>query len=431
VRHHNTESTILYNQFVGMASEFLSVLAPSKFYVKPSFLLKKLFTKEDPKFLHKTFGLFSVVSFLYRYFIVFANEGNLGFNGSAFDWVTIALHMGLSSSSLIFHVLARRIVEKPMIIWQEYRLHAIVFTLRCCSVFAFGCVRGVFSGSWIENVSLFTFVMSHHLVVDEITRRFGPVDKTQTTVRVDGKSTVATKVMLRFYAFYQFSALASHLLPHPRLMDLGFNALVAIQSSAFLMTLFRKGLIRYYSHGLWYTACLVLSLYHIVLQHPNSWFWSKVLMAFLVRVNLRANKYLIWTVFMLVSIPAIESRIFEHAYILMEQGVHQVPSNPFSHWELGMEAVSMQSLSARALSMGRDISNMDLNTFKAMSSETVATIGHSLDTTSSQTMMVMMALMMTAGYMGRVQNMWGAVSSSNSPKIPAAKDQTVVSSAHE
>lgn len=33
---------------------------------------------------------------------------------------------------------------------------------------------------------------------------------------------------------------------------LGFNTLIAIQSSAFLMTLYRKNIIKYYHHFFWY-----------------------------------------------------------------------------------------------------------------------------------------------------------------------------------
>lgn len=99
---------------------------------------RKLFTKEDPLYLHKTFGLLCVLSFLYRYAYVYPRFGNLGFDGSWFDWATMGVHLMLSSSSLIFHVLPRRIMSRPVMIWEEYRLHAIVFTLRCMVVYVIG-----------------------------------------------------------------------------------------------------------------------------------------------------------------------------------------------------------------------------------------------------------------------------------------------------
>jgi hypothetical protein len=126
-------------------------------------------------------------------------------------------------------------------------------------------------------------------------------------VRVDGNSGWSTKAVLRFYAFYQFSALGSHLLPHARLPDLGYNALIAIQSSALLMTLFRKGLVRYYTHGIWYTFALIISLNYMAAASPGYWVHLKVLTVFLMRIKLGMDKYLIWTIFVLFSMPECEN----------------------------------------------------------------------------------------------------------------------------
>lgn len=222
-----------------------------------SFIYKKLFTKEDPQQIHKILGFASLVSFAYRYFVVFPKQGDLGFDGSIFDWFTMFLHLALSCSSIIFHVLTRRILSKPMIIWHEYRLHAMSFTARCVCVFLCGYFRP-FAGTDLETIVTTCSVLIWHLLADEISNRHGVHE--QTTVRMDNKSTFLTKLVLRFYAFYQFAAVASHLSPNHRVMDMGFNTLIAIQSSAFLMTLFRKGLIAYYTHGLFYTFALVLSI---------------------------------------------------------------------------------------------------------------------------------------------------------------------------
>mmetsp|Transcript_12514 Transcript_12514/g.43791 ORF Transcript_12514/g.43791 Transcript_12514/m.43791 type:complete len:448 (-) Transcript_12514:214-1557(-) len=298
-------------------------LAPRTFLCSRQQLAKKLFTKEDPLFLHKIFGLFALLSFVYRYGYVAVRFNTLGFtDGKWGDSLTMLGHLGLSASSMIFHVLLRRIMSKPMIIWKEYRAHAIIFTMRCVSVYAFAQLWPVLCpslvGTTVERVALPVLVLAHHMAADEATRRLGPEDPTQTTVRTDGNSGVWTKRVLRFYSFYQFAALGSHLLPHARLADMGFNTLIAIQSSAFLMTLFRKGLIRYYSHGVWYAGCLVLSLYHMHLAMASEggaaaaqWFWCKVLAAFALRVKYGWSKYAIWSAFVLVSMPAVEAVLLE------------------------------------------------------------------------------------------------------------------------
>ena len=164
--------------------------------------------------MHKILGLLAVVSFVYRYAVVYNRTGSLGFDspeGSWFDWVTILLHMALSTSSLIFHVLLKRILSKPMVIWEEYRLHAIVFTLRCISVFAWGRLL-LRHGATLEAISPLLapalqcgLVLAHHLVVDEITVRYGQKD--QTTVRVRADQGVVISVAMKFYCKWRETSL--------------------------------------------------------------------------------------------------------------------------------------------------------------------------------------------------------------------------------
>lgn len=101
-------------------------------------LKKKLITKEDPIYLHKTLGLFALCHFLYRYAYVLPKYGNLGFNGTWFDHFSIFMHLALSCSSIIFEVIAQRIFNKPLIIYEEYRLHTMIFTLKATSIYVWG-----------------------------------------------------------------------------------------------------------------------------------------------------------------------------------------------------------------------------------------------------------------------------------------------------
>jgi len=259
-----------------------------------AFWVRKLFTKEDPNYYHKWLGLACVLSFGYRYYCLVV-KASLGLGNDWFSWFTIATHLLLSTSSLIFHVLKKRIINRPMVIWEEYRLHAIVFTLRSCSVFAYGALRpSALAGSVWEPAALYGLVMMHHMAADAVTARYG--SRSYTTVRIQDKSTLLATAALRFYSYYQFAAIAAHLTPSDQLADMGFNTLVAIQSSAFLMTLYRKGLVAYYTHAIVYSACLVLSLYAMALVLPLS-FWVATLVPFAVRVRFRWSKYGIWAAF--------------------------------------------------------------------------------------------------------------------------------------
>lgn len=267
--------------------------------------------------MHKALGLFALVSFVYRYLYVFPMEGNLGFNGHWFDHFTLLMHMGLSTSSLIFHVLPHRILKRPLVIWEEYRLHAIIFTMRCVSVYFFACFYPFQNNGW-DNVVQWLFVMAHHVVVDEITKRVGPGDTRMTTIRgkTEGDQSSNAKTVPRqvlfFYAFFQICALGTHILPQKRLADFGYNILAGIQTNAFLMTLFRKGIIRWYTHAFWYTVALTVG--HIVMLgvYPNvCWFYSKMVVMAYLRFNLRMDKYVIWFMYGIVSLPVVELAIFQ------------------------------------------------------------------------------------------------------------------------
>ena len=99
----------------------------------------------------------------------------------------------------------------------------------------------------------FIVVMSHHVLADYITRYYGTPGITSVRAAISKRTGIVTfAAVKKFYAFYQFLAIASHLLPHPRMMDLGYNSLIAIQSSSFLMTLCRKNIITFRGHGILY-----------------------------------------------------------------------------------------------------------------------------------------------------------------------------------
>ena len=96
--------------------------------IKREYIVRKLFTNEDKRNVHKTLGFLCLLSFFYRYFYVFPKTGRLGIKNDFFGYFTLFLHLTLSCSSLIFHVLEKRNTRNPLIMYEEYRLHAIFFT---------------------------------------------------------------------------------------------------------------------------------------------------------------------------------------------------------------------------------------------------------------------------------------------------------------
>ena len=109
-------------------------------------------------------------------------------------------------------------------------------------------------------------------------------------------------------------------LPNARLSDMGWNSLIAIQSSAFLMTLFRKGLIRWKSHAFWYGIALVLSYNYIRMANPGFYFWAKVLAVFGMRVKLRMDKYVIWLIFAIFSMTDMDPLFW--SYLIAKSNIY-------------------------------------------------------------------------------------------------------------
>jgi len=74
------------------------------------------------------------------------------------------------------------------------------------------------------------------------------------------------------------------------------------------MTLFRKGLIRWYTHAFWYTFALTLGHAFIMYSLGNLAyaFYAKIACMFALRVNFGLGKYTIWTIFMIISLPTVE-----------------------------------------------------------------------------------------------------------------------------
>ena len=285
-----------------------------------SFAVKKLITKEDPKHIHQVLGSLSLISFVYRY--VFASGPGLGFGKYVWlDIITVIVHTLLAFSSIIFHVLHSRIISRPLIIYEEYRLHAMTFTMRGTSVYLFSQLYSYLQigpDSNLLHFLLLALVMAHHLVADMITKKHGSTQ--HTAVRVTGKDTeIYLKIPQLGYSYYQFLAIASHITICDSLANMGYNTHIAIQSSAFLMTLHRKGLIEWYVHGGVYSICLLASIYHIWIAHPSLYFFGLTAFAFALRCRFSINKYIIWFLFSIVTSPFLSEYVSQVQVFAQEQ----------------------------------------------------------------------------------------------------------------
>jgi hypothetical protein len=80
---------------------------------------------------------------------------------------------------------------------------------------------------------------------------------------------------------------------------LGYNALIAIQSSSFLMTLKRKSIIHWKSHMFWYSFALFLS-YSMIWKIKGTIFFLQMIAVFYCRTQLKMSKYVLWAMYALL-----------------------------------------------------------------------------------------------------------------------------------
>ena len=78
-------------------------------------------------------------------------------------------------------------------------------------------------------------------------------------------------------------------------MDLAYNAYIAVQSSAFCMTLHRKGIITHYTHANVYFVCIGISAAFIVQSLPY-WQTCLALVAGYARMQ-NVDKYPLWLLY--------------------------------------------------------------------------------------------------------------------------------------
>jgi len=229
-------------------------------------LRHKLFTREDPIGIHKYLGVFCLINFIGRFRQMLFGDPAAGLGTAGHPWFAIAClipHGVLSLSSLIFETVPKeRVVGKPMI-WQEYRVHNILFGVRSVlsSLAAALAIRAGNGPKVRLGAILFcgACVLGANYGADVATAKLRVSQQESTTATMpywDGCS-IDTQLRFKgFYAYCQFMAtLACLAVGNPAW---GLAVLLAIQLASLLMTLVRKGLLsaRGYHYG--YTTCLVL-----------------------------------------------------------------------------------------------------------------------------------------------------------------------------
>eukprot|EP00970_Alexandrium_tamarense_P013017 scaffold3204_cov185-Alexandrium_tamarense.AAC.10 len=291
----------------------------SKCKVQVSTWRKKIFTREDPKQIHKCCGLFVLLHFAFRYYQMLFGDVSAGFGsrasrGANFTAILCLLpHFVLSLSSLIFHSVPKeRIVGQPMI-WKEFRLHSIIFSLRSIVCTFCGWMSVYFHHDprvrkAMVVVSSASILLANY-AADKATEALAPSNSESTTATMpywEGCRLSTQRRFKSFYAYCQFLAtLACLTISNPAWP---FAVLLPIQLAAFLMTMCRKGLITGRSYHISYTTSLMLP-YIVATRDMNYTRTPDVVVMFVIgsllyRLRcLGVNKYILW-------VPMVVLRVF-------------------------------------------------------------------------------------------------------------------------
>lgn len=243
-------------------------------------ILEKLITHEDNYHIHKTLGLLCLFNYGYQYYL-FISTGSYHLN----IW-TVAPHILLHNSSFIFNVLSKRPTESKlsMFIWEELRIHALIFAWRACFIILFT--------EYSQTITLASMICA-----DIATRYCG--NPGVSTVR--GKHSNIEKrgwIKRASGAFFSVSQMGATIITsgvfQPRVSPiLVFSTLPPIQTSAFGMTLIRKNMI---THSIWtiaYSFELLTTYVFYYKEFGNIYLFPIALLLYLIR-SYNVSKYVIW-----------------------------------------------------------------------------------------------------------------------------------------
>jgi len=248
--------------------------------------MAKLVTDHDPYHVHKMLGLFSMMHFVYRIFLLFRwGDAFPSWEPLPYAVSGVFMHGLLSWSSLLLPLSSTRNFSSPMI-WPEFRLHSILFASRHVA----GTLLTLY-GAWPTNplplaLANGVAVVGTSLTASLITRKLGDKEKRTTNALPYPTSvTIAEQQKIKeYYARAQFTATFVSVMHDP---TVNFFCLLGIQSAPFLMTLVRKGKIgareyhRFYAFSLW--LAFVLSIVRLSNRSDFAFFGLASVSAMAVR----------------------------------------------------------------------------------------------------------------------------------------------------
>ena len=253
-------------------------------------LFKKLITDEDPFHIHKSMGIYCICNFIIQltYYLLYRKM--------YLSPIVMIPHILLHITSFVFKVLAKRpvtqdnkiISKMSMFIWEELRIHSLIFGLRS----AFIVIFPKFSIPIVFGTLFLADIATYYYGIPNI-----------TTVRGNNNVEKKSNVKKLYSMFFSTSQMGATIICAGFFQEnispiLVFCTLPAIQTSAFGMTLLRKNIITKEIWQIVYSLELVLVYIVWYFEYKNLNVLGYSLIAYLLRSN-ELNKYILWSLFFL------------------------------------------------------------------------------------------------------------------------------------
>lgn len=272
--------------------------------------LGKLYTHEDTYNIHKILGVFCFSHFIYRFFLKVMYD-TMFLQTNKTTSLCVCAHAVLSASSFIFHIPKRKVASR-VVIWEETRVHSLIFTMR--SIVVMLLIALYKNTGWeILLCARGAVVVATMLLADSVSdyyKRINIINKDDSVMRkLPYPENISKHTVSQLKYFYSVSQIGATLICLISTnIDSVFILLFPIQVSMLLSTLNKKGIITMRDWHIGYSGTLLLVFLHDLLctadtrMSCNLFIYTCYILVIFFRFYCHYNKYTIWTIASIISI---------------------------------------------------------------------------------------------------------------------------------
>ena len=268
--------------------------------------ISKLFTHEDKGNIHKTLGFITLINIFYFIFDLFYSgcTGNMTLRKPNLPFMILLwLQILLGNTSLQFQLPTKYNKTHP-IMSQEYRLLAILFTLRSISIatiiYFFG--KNVFSHLGMIFVAFLTMYLANLINKYYKDKEDNLGAKIGSYPFWTNCSWTTKEIIKTFYSFGSI-VFTNLCINNFTTIELNFYVACALQFTAFLYTLSKKNIINTFQwHVLYMIEVILPAFIFFKLFWKNKSILPISLLLFLCRTKINFNKFFMWGIYSILLI---------------------------------------------------------------------------------------------------------------------------------